>query len=672
MSTKDKPLSRLDVAPQQSPPAPSVNRVKFNPYTGSILKNDQPNFGKYNVFVSSGPKVISSFVKFAVRGSSTTYSIQIPMPQVFLNIRNPNFEIIDASLYLAIDPDEFDDIDEENDVGKITGKYVVQKIGLADSPILSNKTTMDLNGLFVKLFEKYTIQAFLEKLTGETVSNAISFNDAAALLYDNLDNLKIYAEAAFENSLENNTEYFFIKNKIVSNITFDRRYLDNPDISGFRVSFSGSTIKVNLDYKSLKSVKLSIYAGDNEDFIIGDDSFVLQKEFNALPVKVGTKMVNGASLMEIATSLLPVPPFNKATGFLTNEALNAIINSRKYVAVRVTSVTTTANIEITNPGTFFELNLTGKLTLPAGAPRPNHATPLTTASPYVLDLIRGRRQIHIYYNELGEPGDVALTVLPKDIKGIVIRYVNTPSTATNTTRFYPLSALTKIGGGYSTTLRVVTHYFQINDNFKLTSSPENTYKLNVPYAQTMQIYTVDNYYQVSLVPLTFTESGASPTMYKFNLLDYLKPALKVVNHILTFTKGFVKGKDKATFSFGLEVATSPTAVVNYANLNSLRWSNFRLLDGSQPTYQLGYTHGLVAIREDGEAIAALNDSKGVTVSAGLINTSNYKTNNTTYVFRAYLISSITGDLPYFNNVLTNKKLGVFVKAINSSGGILGT
>lgn len=671
MSTKDKPLSRLDVVPQQSPPAPSVNRVKFNPYTGGIIKTDQPTFGKYNVFVSSGPKVISEYVKFPLRGKAGTYDIQIPMPEVMLNVRNPNFEIIDASLYLAIDQDEFDDIDEENDIGKITGKYVVQKVGLTDSPILSNKTTMSLNNLFVKLFQKYTIQAFLEKLTGEVISNDITAPAAAALLRSNLQNLNIYAECSFQNTLENNTEAFFLRNKIVSNVQFDPRYLDNPDITGFRLTFAGDVIKINLDYKSLKLIKLSVYAGETEDFVLDSDSLVKQFTFDAGPVKVNNKMVNRASLMLVPTSSLPIPGFNKATEFLTNSALDTIINSRKYVAVRIDSVTTTAPTEITNPATFFKINLTSKLALPKGAPKPNHATPLTIASPYVLNLLRGSRQIYVYYNEVGVSSDAAITVLPKNIKGILIKYINTPQTATNTTRFYPLSSLTKIAGQYSSTTKVVTHYLQINDSFKVPSSTENTYKLDVPYAKTMAIYTVDNYYQVGLVPLVFTESGSNPTMYKFNLSDYLAPALKVVNDRLEFIRGFIKGKDKATFSFGLEYAISPTTAVNYSALDTLKWFPFQV-GKSAPTYRLVYNHGLEPIVDDNTAIAVLADSSSVALPGGTISTINYKSNNTTYVFRAYLISTLSGDLPYLNNVLSNRKLGVFTKTIDSRGVILGS
>ena len=671
MSTKDKPLSRLDVVPQQSPPAPSVNRVKFNPYTGGIIKTDQPTFGKYNVFISSGPKVLSSFVKFPLRGGSGTYDMQIPMPEVTLNVRNPNFELIDASLYLAIDEGEFDDIDEENDIGKITGRYVVHKVGVSSAPILARKTTMQLNSLFVQLFQKYSIQAFLEKLTGEVVSNDITFNAAYSLLRSNLRNLDIYAEVAFQNTLQNNTESFFLRNKIVSNLKFDPRYLDNPDITSFRLTFAGDVIKVNLDYKSLKLVKLRVYAGETEDFALDATSFVREYAFDATSKKVGTEQVNGASLMNIETSSLPVPGFNTATAFLTNAALDTIINSRKYAAVTVSSVTSTAGEEITNPAAFFEVNLTGKLTLPRGAPKPNHATPLTTASPYVLNLLRGSRQIHIYYNEVGSVLDAAVTVLPKNIKGVLIKYVNTPATASNTTRFYPLSALTKIAGTYSDTTKVVTHYLQINDNFNLKSSPENTYKLNVPYAQTIQIFTVDNYYQVGVTPLVFTESGSSPTMYKFSLVDYLAGALKVVNDTLVFNRSFIKGRDKATFSFGLEFAISPTAKVNYQNLQSLRWFPFKVGQVT-PTYRLVYNHGLEAIIDDTTAIASLADSKGIGVPAGTISTINYKFNNTTYVFRAYLISTVTGNLPYLNNALTNRKLGVFTKSIDSKGVVLGS
>lgn len=672
MSTKDKPLSRLDVAPQQSPPAPTVNRVKFNPYTGSIIKTDQTSYGKYSMFVSAGPKVVSSFVKFSRRGGSGTYDIQIPMPEVRLNIRNPNFELINATLYLAIDDNEFDDIDEENDIGKITGKYVAQKIGVTDAPILASKTTLSLNTLFTKLFQKYTIEAFLEKITGETVSNTITNNEAIALISANFQNLVIYAEASFQNTLENNTESYFVRNKIVSNVKFDPRYLDNPDITGFRVTFAGDVIKVNLDYKSLKEVKLSVFAGDTENFTLDTNSFVKEFKFDASSKKVGTGTVNQASLMTVLTSSLPIPAFNKATTFLTETALDSIINSRKYAAVKVTSVTSTAGYQFTNPSSSFKLNLTGKFALPRGAPKPSHATPPQSSSPYVLDLIRNKRQIHIYYNEIGTALDLALTTLPKNIKGILIKYIDSPNTLSNTTRFYPLSALTKIGAAYSTTTKIVTHYLQINDNFKLINSTENTYKLNVPYAKTMKIFTVDNYYQIGLTPLVFTESGSSPTMYKFILGDYLSGALKVVNHVLEFTRGFIKGRDKATFSFGLEVAISPTPVVNYNTLNTLTWNKFRLVDGSQPTYRLVYTHGVEYIQDDLKAIASLTDSKGAAISAGVINTNNYKTNNTTYIFRAYLISTVTGDLPYGVGALTNRKLGVFTKRITDKGVIIGS
>jgi len=673
MSTKDKPLSRLDAVSQPSPPAPSVDRVRFNPYTGAILKTDQPTFGKYNVFVSAGPKVVSSHVKFKLRGKSGVYDIQIPMPEIMLNVRNPNFEIIDASLYLAIDEAQFDDIDEENDIGRITGKYVVQKIGVNDAPILSNKTTMSLNALFVTLFEKYTIQDFLEKLTGEVVSNDIILNDAISLVYSNLQNLNIYAEAAFQNTLENETESFFLRNKIVSNVTFDPRYLDNPSITGFRLTFAGSIIKVNLDYKSLKTVTLGVYAGEQEDFAIDETSFVYQKSFDATSKKINNKMVNQASLMEIATSSLPVPAFNSPTTLLTNTQLNTIINSRKYVAVRVISVVTTANYTITNPGTFFKINLTSRLALPRSAPRPNHATPNTTASPYVLNLINNQRELYIYYNTLGSSLDVANTVMPSNINGIVIKYINNPNTNSNITRFYPLSSLTKINGQYNASTKVVTHYFRLNDAFKLAASTQNTYKVGVNYAQTIAVYTVDNYYQISSVPLTFTEDNNS--LYKFNLTDYLSNALTVKDHILTFNKGFIVGKDKVPLSFKLEVAISPTKIFDYATqASNLVFSDFKI-GTTTPTFRILHTHDISSITKDTDSFAVLADDKNAALQSGLISTTNYKTSNTTYVFRAVLLTNLSENLPYVyitDETRNRRRLGIFVKSISDKGVILGS
>lgn len=642
MSSKEKPLSRIDVAAQPSPPGPAVNRVRFNPYTGALLKSDQPSFGKYSMFTTSGPKVQSYIVAFNRRGAPGVCNLQIPIPWVTLVVKNPNFEIKDATLYLALDDSEFEDTTEDNDSSTIRGKYVKQKIAVVVKDQIARKVTVNLNELIVSLFRKYTVEAFLELLTGEPIANGISASEATILLRRNLSNLTVYAEASFANTLENSTEGFLLRNKIISDFVFDPRYLDNPEMTLFKGALNSTQIDLTLKYKSLKKIQLDVYASSKEGFDPDSSTFVKTINIDATAAT--------ARSYSVPLSIFPAPAFNADTALKSLTSVISTINSRKYIVLRISKVVTTANVTINNPATYFKIDLTKRFTLPSVAPKPNHATSLKTSFPYVLNLVSNHRAFYLYYNEVGTNLDADLSVMPRNIKGFVLVYINDSGTTSNTQRFYPISDVEKVAGQYSSTTKVVTHYLRITDFFKDMKSTYNTYKINVPYAGEIRIYPVDNYYQVGNTPLTFSDKA----MYKYDLTNYLSDAFKVNGHNLVFNKEFIRGKSKALFNFDLQYAISPSAV--YTKI---------------ATYRISYNHTIEYISDDYLSIASLVDTTNTAVPGGIIPTGAYSTNNTTYKFRAVPSTAITGTLPY---VITNaeRQLGVFTKSIDAKGVILGS
>jgi hypothetical protein len=642
MSSKEKPLSRIDVAAQPSPPGPAVNRVRFNPYTGALLKSDQPSFGKYSMFVTSGPKVHSSIIKFNRRGSPGVYNIQIPIPYVTLVVKNPNFEIKDAVLYLALDDNEFEDTTEDNDSATIRGKYVKQKIGVIVKDQIAKRVTVNLNPLIESLFRQYTIEDFLELITGEPVSNSITLSEATILVRRNLSGLAVYAEASFSNTLEDNTEGFLLRNKIISGFVFDPRYLDNPEMTLFKGALNSSQIDLTINYKSLKKIQLDIYASSEDGFTLDSRTFVKTINIDATTAT--------ARSYSVPLALFPAPLFNADTAYKSLASVVKTINSRKYIALKISKVVTTANIDITNPAAYFKLDLTRRFTLPSVAPKPNHATSLTARFPYVLNLITNHRAFYVYYNEVGTNLDADLSVMPKNIKGFVLVYINSAGDATNTQRFYPISAVEKVAGQYSSTTKVVTHYLRITDFFKDTKSAYNTYKLNIPYANEIRIYPVDNYYQAGNTPLAF----ANEAMYRYDLTNYLSDAFRVVGHNLVFNKEFIRGKDKASFNFDLQYVISPSVV--YKKI---------------ATYRISYNHTIEYIGNDNLSQASLVDTTNTAVPGGIISTGAYSAINTTYKFRAIPATEITGLSPF---IITNSErvLGVFTKSIDAKGVVLGS
>jgi hypothetical protein len=663
MSTKNKPVPYIDTQIVSDSPSPVTRKVRFNPYTGGIISNasDKPTFGKYTMEIRSGTKYVAKSVKFkAVNGTSVT--MQIPIPEVKLFVKNPNYDILDSIVYLALDEGALADADNGGNFDQVTKQAKPADFYISFSPekstaVIKSTLTLTLYDQIVSLFEKYTIYQFLELLTGKPYTEITNANILMQLVQDNFINLNLYAEAGFNNDSDSTEDGYFIRNKLVTRFTFDKSYLDNPKLKSFVLRTDSTNIYIDLQCESLQSITFDLYAGPDTSF-----NYVTKAEF----IKTYTIDLDNKTnpKLTIPVTDLGSPLFNYLDNFKTNAELTNLIFGRKSIGVKITKVKVSTGLDVleANFADRFEINpdiaTTKTTTFTTNIPTPTLSTfvgaGVPAKPPYFLDLNTNRRKFYVRIEQPGNDGFDEKN--PKDIVGFLIRYTDNPATASNAIRFYKLnnSNVSLMRDGYIVSgTSTVHYYYEILDSFKYSGLFDPSFELDIPYAPRIDIYLVDKYYNVSTTPLTLNP------VEQYNMSSYFATPtstafLMQASFMLATTNNFLPFNNRFTLEFAAEYASivKKSNVVQPAPpLASNLWKQVN----PGITYRYIYNHAWGSIIDGGSNTPVLiNTATGTAVAgvdcANIFRPASYGQG---YWIRLRLIEKYptTKTLPYVNTIL---------------------
>jgi hypothetical protein len=403
----------------------------------------------------------------------------------------------------------------------------------------------------VKLFQKYTIYEFLKLTTGESYAEVTDNNILIQAVQNNLSNLQLYAEAGFNNDSDSVLDGYFIRSKVITRFVFDRAYLNNPTLGAFTFTADKDAIDLKLKCSGLRKVRVSVYTSATGLFNYNTDVPIKKYDFDV------TSLTDPS--LSIPLTQLSANLFTQINEFKTEAALNQIINSRKHVAVRITSVILSAGIEKTAAQftEFFKINpntdTTKVVTLTYNIPTPTLATfietlpPQMEKPPYFVNLNNNTRKFffRIQVNNPSPLGDGRDP--PSGLSGFLIKYVTDSKTASNTLRYFSFDnpavrletqAFIPKGKSYA------WYYYSITDSFKLINSTNKPLTLDVPSANKVEVYLVDKYYYTSNTPLVL------PNVKQINLANYLNNVFKFSNLTqLKFTFDAIRTLPRVSLTF---------------------------------------------------------------------------------------------------------------------------
>jgi hypothetical protein len=667
MSTKNKPLPYIDAATTSNTPPPVVRKVKFNPYTGGVLSNnsDRPAFGKYTMEIRSGTGYRSKYVNFKKKlespGKWSILRTQIPVPDIKLFVKNPNYDILDVLVYLALDESALAGVDNGGNFEVISRQAANTDLYISFSPdpstvIRKSTVTLALYDEIVRLFEKYTIYNLLELMTGKSYSEEDDDDVLISLLRSNFHNLNLYAEAGFNNDSNSTKDGYFIRNKLVTRLTFDPDYLDNPSLKKIVLRPTSSAVNVDVECANLQSITFNLYAGPDTNF-----DYTTSDEL----IKTYTVNVEGDRnpTISIPLSDIKVPDFNGLDSFLTEDQVNAILYKRKCISVKVTAVKVaygTTKLE-KDFNTFFGINAstdtTKTVSFSSNVPAPLNMTFFenlpTGRPPYFLDLVSNSRK---FYLRVDLPATAApYPDSPANYLGFLIKYNVTVSNATRALRFFSFDS--------SFVTRVtpplvpkgsdkLNYYYEISDPFVLPASAQTSFRLDIPYASTYEIFLVDNFYNISSAPLNVSQG--SP----YDIQNYFTPGntaafIMQTTFNLQPENNFIKGTTRLSLQFTAEY--TPRKVGETAPSGTAKWT---ALNGGMK-YRYLYKHTYENIQNSKAGGITLLDSTNK-VLTGIDCSSIFKSalKGQGYWIRLVLSPSYTTTktLPYVNSVL-----GIFSK-----------
>ncbi len=626
MSTKNKPVPYIDAQTISDSPAPVVRKTRFNPYTGGIISNasDKPAFGKYTMEIRSGTKYVAKMVNFKPAGGRSV-SMQIPIPEVKLFVKNPNYDIMDAIVYLALDEGALAGVDNGGNFDQTTRQATGSDYYISFSPdkktsVVKSTVTLTLYDEIVRLFEKYTIYQFLLLVTGKSYTEVTDSNVLIKLVQDNFSNLNLYAEAGFNNDSDSTLDGYFIRNKLVTRFTFDKSYLDNPKLKSLRIRTDSTNIYLDLQCESLQSVTFNLYAGPDTSFTYTSGDELVKTYTEDLDNKTNPTLT-------IPIADLGVPSFNTLTEFKTSAQLTNLIYGRKCIAVKITKVKVSSGLDVLEEkfqerfGANPDTDTTKVSTFTTNIPTPTLSTFVAagkTKPPYFLDLVTNRRKFYIRIEQSASGGFDERR--PKDLLGFLIRYTDNPATASNAVRFYSFnsSLVTLMQDGYVVPgTSSVHYYYEILDLYK-SSGASSSFQLDIPYVPEIDIYLVDNYYNVSTAPLSIN------SIPQYDLQNYFVPKdstafIMSAAFKLEPTNNFLPFNDR----FTLELTAEYSPIVKKSNVVQPPSNNPKDWKEVNPgvKYRYVYNHAWGSIIDGGANTPSLLPGPAFTTPASSIDCS---------------------------------------------------
>jgi len=623
MSSKNKPVPYIDTQTTSNSPAPVVLKTRFNPYTGGILSNaeDRPTFGKYTMEIRSTTKYISSYVNFKWKQNSSTgtwsfIKMQIPLPVVKLFVKNPNYDIMDSIVYLALDEDALSGADNGGNFDQTTRQAKPEDYYISFSPdkstaVVKSTIVLTINDEIVRLFEKYTVGQFLKLITGKDYEEITNSNTIIRLIQDNFYNIRLYAEAGFNNDSDSTADGYFIRNKLVTRFTFDKTYLDNPKLKSFRLRSDSANIYIDLECENLQYFTFNLYMGADAIFTWSLPS----PDF----IKTYTIDLNNRTnpTITIPINSLTSPAYNSLDEFKPDWYINNLIYKRKYIGVKITKVVVSSGIEVLaeNFDTVFganpDVDAAKSLEFGTNIPAPTLSTfigaKLDNKQPYFLDLVSNRRKFYFRIEQSGSNGFD--TRKPKDLLGFLIRYRDTSDTTNHVLRFYSFDnpSVTLMRDGYIISgATIVNYYYEVMDYFKYASG-DPSFKLDIPYSPVIQVYLVDKYYNISTVPLTLSDI---PQYSMHDYFAYYTPFIMSKTYNLETTYTFLRSVPRHTLEFTMDYAPYKPA---QPPGNITNWRPVQ----SGVTYRYTYNHAWASILDFGASPPVLTNTSTNAVLRGI-------------------------------------------------------
>jgi hypothetical protein len=468
MTNKNSPLRVIDQKTVNKTPPPGAKPVRYNPYTGGVIR--QSTEPRNKIFLQTSTNWVKTPLNLYKESDLSRGIIEfaVRVPKLVIRMENPNADIYKLRIFLSFEADTFDRYDDEdfNDMNDRFSNIVSFVTGIVTHVGPNNRGVgnLDITSHIVRLFNKYN---FYQLLLASGVDITIEefrtkSNDELKDIFENsMYNMRVYAQAMYQELEPDDTTTsapFLFRVPVSCSYTLSPDQLRNADVSDFTVSFSNDQFILNFTQTSIDWIEITIY-DISTTAVLNSSNQVYRRRLNSFPDKRVSARINVSELSNRFNK------FNDFSSALTNTTSLLQYNS-KY-RVEISTVRTLAGVifpkDKIKPNFLVEVDYDVSI--------PVYSDGLTTERRHVLNLIDGFREYTYRKENLAPIGGVLL--IYKVLISSATRYIP---------RFFPVTSLNQTQSGSS-------YWYFIKDPFKATNLG-NSFKLDVTNVQSLDLYLV--------------------------------------------------------------------------------------------------------------------------------------------------------------------------------------
>lgn len=352
MSSKNNPLRVIDQKTVSETPQPGAQPVRYNPYTGGVIK--QSTEARYKIFLEKGTRWTK--LDFILRRKNSTpnrvIALSVRVPRLLLRIENPNVDIQKLKVFLSFERRMLDaygdeDFNTANDSLPNIVAFTTQSVTHVGA-VNKSVGNLDITSHVRRLFLQYSFYDLLTAVgvdVPEAILDTYPDDDLVGLFQDSMNFLRVYANAMFQplDSEDISSTEFIFRMPVSCNYSLNPDEVARATITNFVVRRTPAGILISFSQVNMDSVEFTIH--DTSSGSANDSNLIRTIRIKDFTTKDFSERIN-------LSSLISFDEFNKPTNPLISAEY--LLNVNTSITVRLVRTRTKAGVVYT--GDAINLN----------------------------------------------------------------------------------------------------------------------------------------------------------------------------------------------------------------------------------------------------------------------------------------------------------------------------
>jgi hypothetical protein len=266
MTNKNSPVRIIDQKGTPLVKNPPATTAKFNPYTGSLIKQGEAK--SYGVWLRSTGGGLTRTIPVTISATDTRLVfIRIAIPNVVVRLDNPNYTLEKLKFFFTFSPEVFNQylesqyfLGNDDNLDKIVTLDSTSVLSLRNT---SGQGALEISAHIARLFRKYTLADLVILVGAASTTEGLSSDDLLRLFKANESRLVLHCQVGFQDlvPLKAGRKVPYVKRTNTTvQFTFSDERLQEDSLGDINFSVEGTEKIIQFTKKNISRIEYSVYS----------------------------------------------------------------------------------------------------------------------------------------------------------------------------------------------------------------------------------------------------------------------------------------------------------------------------------------------------------------------------------------------------------------------------